>query len=237
VNDHKDLDMAGVDSIAIITVSDDVTLRSGGDKAAASLVGQCRTTGMPVHLEVSRDGGALRIEVKYQATFGFNSSNTRLTVDIPSGFQGNLSISTVSGNVRAEGLPFALKDTSLNTISGDVHFSTVGFVSLKAGTTSGDVTIGNIAAKTTVHTISGSIALDYAEAAETNASTVSGKVKAILPAASDFSVDFGSVSGDFRSTHPNLNVSGADRGFESVKAGAPSIKVNTTSGDFRIEGK
>jgi hypothetical protein len=235
VNDHKELDMAGVDSVVITGVADDITVKAGGDKTVADLVGQCRTTGNPVHLETSTDGGALRIEVKYPGNCTF--CDTKLTVTIPAGYRGGLSVTTVSGSIRAESLPFALEDVKLGTISGGIAFSTASYASLDAGTTSGRIEIGDIAAKTNAHTISGSISLDYAEMANTTASAVSGTIEASIPGSAVFSVDFGSISGSFRSTHPSLDVTSASHGFESRKDGAPLLKANTTSGNLRISGK
>lgn len=235
VNDHKTLEMAGVNSIVIAAVSDDVTMLSGGDQIVADLVGQCRTAGTPVHLETRMNGGTLTIEVKYP--IGSNSSSTRLAVTIPSGYQGSLSIATVSGGIRSEDMPFRLQQVNLNSVSGNIRFGTESFTRLGAGSVSGDVYISGITAGTTVETTSGKVELDYAETADTSVTSISGDVRAYIPGSAAFSVDFGSISGTFRSSHPSLDISKASRGFTSTKEGAPTIRVHTTSGDFRIEGK
>jgi hypothetical protein len=235
VNDRAELDMAGVNSMVISAVSDDVTLQSGSGKAVAELKGQCRSTTAPVRLDTRRDGGTVYIEVKYPAWF--NNSSTNLTVTIPADYAGSLSITTVSGAIRCEGMPFKLGSVELHSVSGDIGFGTAAYSRMKAGTISGDVSISGIAAETAVNSISGEVDLDYAEAAATTVVNVSGGVSAAIPDAAAFSVDFGTVSGTFRSTHPGISVSSAGRGFESLKEGAVLIKVNTTSGDLLIEGK
>jgi len=174
VNDNKSLDMDGVTSIVISGVSDDMTIQSGGDKTMADLTGQCRTAGTPVHLETGMNGGTLSIQVKYP--MGSNSSNTQLAVTIPADYQGNLSLSTVSGSTHCEGMPFTLKQVSLNSVSGDIVFSTASCTSLKAGSISGGITLSGIAGTASVNTVSGGIHLDYAQAAATTVTTVSGDV-------------------------------------------------------------
>lgn len=233
VNDRKEMDMAGVTNIIIAGVSSEVTVLSGGDKAVAELKGQCKTTGTPVHLETSLNGGALTIQIKYPAMSGMD--NTRLTVTIPAEYQGNLSISCVSGDIIGEALPFKLQQVNLNEVSGQIRFSTASYASLKAGTVSGDVNLAGISADTRVNTTSGEITLGYTLAAPATVSTVSGGVTITLPADAAFGVDFASVSGDFNSNHPAIMAHGT-RGFQSIREGAPLIKVNTTSGDCKIEG-
>jgi DUF4097 and DUF4098 domain-containing protein YvlB len=233
--------MSGVASIAVSSVSDDVMIKSGGDKITASLTGQCRTSGEPVYLKTSMNGSTLIIEVKYPSSINvgvnFNYNNTKLTLTIPAGYQGDLSVTTVSGGIRANDSPFEFGDVTLHSVSGDMSFRTASYRSLKATTISGDIEISGIVAKTSAGSTSGSVTLDYDVASETSVNTVSGDVSAAIPDTASFSVDFGSVSGDFRSTHTGLTISRASRGFTSIKEGAPLIKVNTTSGDFRIEGK
>lgn len=236
VNDHGAMDLEGVDSIVIKTISDDAILQGGGDKITADLVGQCRSTGDPVSLDAHKDGSTYYIEVKYPTAVNINSS-TNLTVTIPEAYAGSLSVVTVSGDIKADGLPLKLNSVSLHSTSGGIMFGTASYGGMKAGTVSGDITLAGILADTAVSSTSGQVNLDYSDIAPTTVSTVSGDVKAILPQAAQFGVDFGTTSGTFSSTQQNLSVTSADHGFKGGTSGKPCIKVNTVSGDFKIEGK
>jgi DUF4097 and DUF4098 domain-containing protein YvlB len=238
INDSKELDMAGADSIVISSVSDNVTVLGGGEKVAATLKGTCNSTGGPVTLEATRSGNTINIQVKYPRSIGFNSNNTALTVTIPEQYAGDMKVSTVSGGISGESLPFKLQDVTLSTTSGGIHFSTAAYTTLKASTISGDVSLTGIQADTAVNTTSGQVSLSYGEFAPTTVSTVSGCVDAAIPQSASFRVDFSSVSGEFSSTHPGIAVDKADHSFSGSAAGGTALlKVNTVSGGFAISGK
>lgn len=235
VNDRAELDMEGVTAVEITTVSDRVTMLAGGEKAVAELKGQCRNVNGPIYMDARRNGGKVEIVVKYPR--GSSNSSTSLTVTIPAGYRGDIRIKTVSGGIRAEDLPCELGRVSLDTTSGSIRLGASSFTRLNAGSVSGSIRVAGIAAETDIHTTAGKVELEYAAAAETRVVTVSGGVRASIPANAAFSVDFNSVTGGFRSNHPGLNVNKAGRGFTSITQGAPLIKVNTVSGGFRIEEK
>lgn len=236
VDEHGEFALDGVDKITIITVSDDVLLQSGGEMATARLKGQCRSVTKPIWLDARKEGSTVIFEVKYPSTVNYNSAT--LTVAVPANFAGSISIGTVSGNVEAGNLPYELKQANLKTVSGEVNFSAASIGTVDASTTSGNITVKGITGETTVRTISGEIDLDYVTFARTNVTTVSGGVTAKIPAAAAFTVDFSTLSGNFTSNHANLSINSAEGGFNgSATGGDETIKVNTTSGNFRIEGK
>jgi hypothetical protein len=217
VNDTKELDAQGASGVKIVTVSDDVVVKSGGGRVLAELVGECRSTTKPVWLDARAEGGSIVIEVKYP--LGITNSNTMLTVTIPEGFVGDFEAGTVSGDVEAQGLPFRLGAVNLHTISGNIDFGADACTRVRAGSTSGEVTLDKLAC-------------------ETDVSTVSGGVDVSVPQEAAFSVDFGSVSGDFTSTHAGISVDRADGGFAAdANGGGALLKVNTTSGDLRLNGR
>lgn len=236
VNDRAEQDMNGVDSIVIGAVSDNVTILSGGSKTVSELKGQCRSATKPVWLESHVSGSTLYIEVKYPQTI--TNNNTELTVTIPAEFAGRLTANTVSGRVIAEGLPFELNQATMGSISGDILFSTASCGEVNAHTISGGINLSGIDGRVKIDSVSGNVNLDYKAFAETSAKTISGTVVATIPQSAAFKVEFDSISGSFRSGHSGINVSSAKHGFSATVAdGAELIKVNTTSGDFRVEGK
>jgi hypothetical protein len=235
VNDRADLDLAGVDRITIATVSDDINLQNG--TGLAELKGQCRSTNGPVKLETRKEGSRLYIEVKYP-TFGSTNNSTDLTVTLPAEYNGDIDIHTVSGSINAGSMEQQLGNVNLGTISGDIDFYAKSFSSIKAGTTSGGVKLQAIAAETEVNTISGRVSLDYSAFAATSVNTISGDVTAQLPSEVACDLKFGTVSGDFRSSYEGLGVKNASHGFEgTIGSGGELLKVNTTSGNFKLEGK
>ncbi len=236
VNDRQELDLEGVEAIRIVTVSDDPVLVASGTKVVAELKGRCRSTVGPVSLDARKEGSTLVVEVKYPITSSM--IDTTLTISIPESFTGDLQVSTTSGDVSGNGLPFRLNNVDLHTISGDIDFNTAGWSKLVAGTVSGRVRLAGIAADTNVKTTSGDVSLEYGVFAKTTVSTVSGGVKAVIPDGDGFIVDFSSTSGDFMSSHPALKINGADGGFYgAANDGSAALKVNTTSGDLDVYGK
>jgi hypothetical protein len=230
VDDREELDMAGVERITIESVSDNVTVLSGGEKTVATLQGQCRSALGPVKLSASKNGSTLAIEVQYPRTI--SNSNTRLTVTIPESYGGDLSVKTVSGGIYSEGLPQKLGNVTLHAVSGNIRFGAQSFTEGKADTTSGGVRITGITGRTTVTTVSGHVELDYTAAVATTVRTVSGSVDASIPESAAFQVDYGTVSGSFRDRKST------ERGFKGSMPGALVLfKVDTTSGDFVITGK
>ncbi len=236
VNDRKELDLEGVDAIRIVTVSDDPVISAGGTKVVAQLKGRSISSGGPVSLDARKSGSTLIIEVKYPASS--SRIDTALTITIPESFAGDLQVSTTSGDVAADGLPFRLGSVSLQSVSGNIDFSTAGYSKLSAGTVSGSIHLAGIAAETHASTTSGDVSLDYAAYKTTTVSTVSGSVIARIPDAEGFTVDFTSTSGDFTSSHPALPVNGAEHRFRgTANQGDATLKVNTTSGDMDVYGK
>lgn len=236
VDDHEELAIDGVEKIEISSVSDEITILSGGEKVMADLTGECTSPSKPVWLEAYVSGSTIHIKVKYPQTI--SNSNTRLTVTLPAGYAGSMSVNTVSGDIAADGLPNKLQKTTVGTVSGDIRFSAASYESMKANTTSGRIGLTGIAARTEAGTVSGDVELDYIAFVETSVKTVSGDVTARIPQNEGFKVDFNTVSGSFRTSHKGLDVDRAKGGFSAtVGDGTELIKVSTTSGDFEIVGK
>lgn len=236
VNDHGEQDLAGVTSIEISSVSDTITLTPGGDKVTADLKGQCRSATDPVWLDMRKDGSTIVVEVKYPNVS--ISCNTSLAVSIPEGYGGSLSVKTVSGSIEAENLPYELQKVSLGTVSGGINFDAKSMTGLKADAVSGNVSVTGIAGDATANSISGGIDLDFNTVAAVTAGTVSGSVNVKIPKDSSCQVEFHSISGSFHSDITGLDISSSGHSFtETAGNGGPLVKVNTTSGDFKLEGK
>jgi hypothetical protein len=236
VNDHGEQDLSGVSNIEISSVSDTITVTATGEKVTADLKGSCRSSTQPVWLDMRKAGSTVYIEVKYPSVS--ISCNTALGVTIPASYNGDLSVKTVSGNIEAEGLPYKLQDVSLGTVSGGINFSAESMASLNVSSVSGNADVSGIAGDTKANSISGGINLDFNSIAAVTATTVSGNVEMKIPKDAAFKVEFGSISGSFHSGNTGLDVSNSGRGFSaSTGDGGPLLKVHTTSGDFRIEGK
>jgi hypothetical protein len=233
VDDLKEQDLSGIGNIKITSVSTDIVLNHGGDKAQAYLKGRCRNADEAMRLEVDRRGKTLDITVKYPLRS--RCSGTNLTVTLPDAYHGDMEISTVSGDLKAEDLPLTLGRIKVKTTSGNAGFSTTGYGEFIADTTSGDLVLRRIAAPVKLNSVSGDISLDYTAFAVTRVKTVSGDVKAAVPEDAAFTVDFQSVSGNFRSTHPGLNVGRAGKTFHSAVRDGGLFEIRTVSGNFAMQ--
>ncbi|HEX8392838.1 MAG TPA: DUF4097 family beta strand repeat-containing protein [Longimicrobium sp.] len=137
------------------------------------------------------------------------------TVRVPAGVR--LVASTVSGDVRADGLRGAVQAA---TVSGDVRVGTSETAS--ATTVSGDVdvTFGAVTSGTSFSTVSGDVTLHAGSGvnADVTASTVSGDIEG----------DFG-VESSRRRSPGNRNASGR------IGRGGARVSITTVNGDIRVE--
>jgi hypothetical protein len=121
--------------------------------------------------------------------------------------EGNATIKTVSGDVRA------------NRIGGDLRVQSV----------SGDVRVDSVGGSVETKSVSGDIRLESVREGRVNVTSVSGDVEIGVAPGTNLDVDAGSVSGDLSSDVPLGNEPGGD-------ADGPRLVVRgkTVSGDFKV---
>jgi len=141
---------------------------------------------------------------------------------------GELSASTVSGEISANGC--YVRSARLSSTSGDVSWSGGEAIQLEGSTVSGDVWL-NLEGRTEaarLATTSGDMWLNLEdEAAQSiTVESVSGDVALSLPYGLGFSLDYGTVSGDFS------DGLGLEDGV--YNGGGCKIEVDTVSGSLEI---
>ena len=175
------------------------------------------------------------------------------------GFTGAVAMRTVSGDVAAQEIG-AL--THVNTMSGDISLSD-GSGSVKVMTTSGDVAISLSASDVSVETVSGDVDLELESFDSVKASAVSGELEIEGSLNLGGSIESRTVSGDvdLRLADPvnaNVDVRTGPGGeidneltdeeprsmlpgsmeLQTIMGdGSGSIRINTVSGEIRLDGQ
>lgn len=152
----------------------------------------------------------------------------------------SVSLGTTSGDIRAGGQMESLKADStsgdillsgsqvtgkltLGTTSGAIKGQGLSCEALKVDTVSGSARLEGTFAKAEVDSTSGDVDLDNSLVPEhLDIETVSGRVQLSLPASSEISVSFDSVSGDLKNE------------FATNSGGRAQVEVETVSGDCHI---
>ncbi len=186
---------------------------------------------------VSRDKSGKR-----KSWFDFGGSDVDVLVVLPRG--SSLEIKTVSGDASLEG-PYG--DVSVSSVSGDVNESEpcdsldvktasgdvqTGAVrsELKCRSASGDVECLSAAAKTDIASASGDVNITVAQPGNVSVKVVSGDVHVAVARGLAIDVNATTVSGNMSS---NIDLDAT--GDAASDAEEVTLKINTVSGDIRIE--
>jgi DUF4097 and DUF4098 domain-containing protein YvlB len=245
VEDSKSIDLSGVDRINIEVVSSDVTAYKSDGELDISL----KTSGVSsdqIRLLVDESGSTVNIKVEHiQKFMNFGSLNSKLDVGIPSDFDGEIMIDTVSGDIKSEGalnnslvalevdttsgdIDIRLKgigELDAKTVSGDIDIMSDIVKSLRVNSTSGDLDISNVGeACSSVYakTVSGRVSIAYKSACETEIKTTSGDINIAIVTKDAIDLEYKSTSGDMKG-NVNMNDDGVD------------FSIRSTSGDLNFE--
>ncbi len=207
------------------------------------------------YLEITEEKDSLKISLykgmgNINLNF-FNRYDISLSLEVPVGYQGDLDVSNVSGDILVDGLN--LKKVSLENISGDlivesgtiedVDFDVVSgqFISygdigrLSGNSISGKITATGIRSSADVESVSGSVSLKFLESTkEVEVETISGSVELDFIGLEDLSYDLESVSGSLTVE----NREGINQSTRSLKRNinnSPTVDVSTVSGAVRIK--
>jgi hypothetical protein len=191
-----------------------------GEIHAVGIAGDVRADVLGGDLEIRDAGGDVRLEIR--------------SGDVEArGVRGRLEGRIVSGDVAVADCAGAAVDV----LNGDVTVSGVsGPVAVT--TKSGDVTLNGVrAAEVSVRTLSGDVALDFAElrAGAVIVETVSGDIKLAVPDDARATIEAATRAGDIASAVP---LSEQTAGFRSLRGilNAPGarVRLQATRGDIRI---
>lgn len=149
----------------------------------------------------------------FEGSFSFKAVSGDMTLQ---DLTGSLKMDTVSGDVAGQGLT---GESHLRSVSGDINLQASNFPSTNVNTVSGDVVL---------HT--GLSQGPY------RFHSVSGDVRLMVPAASQFNVDLHSVSGDFSTNLPLAQSSHTTGRLSAcVGKGGPLVTLTSVSGDLQVE--
>jgi DUF4097 and DUF4098 domain-containing protein YvlB len=157
--------------LRVLTVSGKVTV-TGEDRSDIEIEPDDR------HLETVDEGRVVEARAR----------SKNLSIRVPAGM--NVSVGTISGDIRIEGLVGSTKvsnvsgkveidrttgDVDIRSISGSIAVADCGGC-CNANTKSGRIELGHVAGAVRAHTMSGGIEVGTAGADEVNLKTISGRV-------------------------------------------------------------
>jgi lia operon protein LiaG len=263
VDERKTISLGAVELLSISSVSEDVRIIEGSSGSVEAwlhgTVGAGSRDSVP-RLETARNGTTAEIRLETERKFGLGPfwSNLVLEVSVPKDYLKGLSVKSVSASIDVSDHAYA--GLSVLTTSGDVRVGSVRTGELVLQTASGKLTVGEATARratitsvsgdvegnvrggdATVHTTSGDVRLEFpAMPIRIDASSTSGTLTLLLPAAAGFTLDARSTSGDISCTFPiTVSESQTAAGRHAlqgvVQAGSGAVVAHTVSGDIRIE--
>lgn len=236
IDETRDLDLSGIETIDISGISETITVRTGDRNASVALNGDY-TGFAPVRWTVERQGSRLKIQTRYPR-FGLVFNKLAFILVVPRSYDGSIVTDTVSGSIlfSARGQTDWSK-IKASTISGDIDIERASAPALQFDSVSGNVSIGQITGTVQGETVSGAISLTYMQFKSSSLKTVSGVCTIKIPRASAIDIDFSSISGSFNNKGLDIVINKqTGRSFEgSINKGGQDLTVKTTSGDLFME--
>jgi|GEM_PF-5437917 len=163
--------------------------------------------------------------------FSFDSVSGELNIwDITA---KEAELSTTSGRVNTQ---ITGCDTfKFDSVSGDIEADTDA-ASVRASTTSGSIVLRGLTGGLDATSISGGVTAEFtALGDDVKIDNTSGSVSLTVPGDSDFSLDYGTVSGSFHSDLPVTMTESSPMHIKgSVGEGGPTVHVKTVSGGLTI---
>jgi len=245
VNETKMVDLTGVKVIDIHVVSSDVNISDSSEQLDVTLKTKGVSTGKKVKLVIEEKGSTVYIRVEHpKHLFSFNISDSALYLGLPSEFDGDIIINSVSGDVdNSATLANKLSGLDVGTVSGDVNLSVNSVEELVAKSVSGDVeidieilnsfrgtttsgdiqvmSITDVCKSLYAKSVSGEVDLQYDSACKTEIKTTSGDIRIGLSGNEAIDLRFKSTSGDM---YGNVNMN--DDGV--------NFAISSTSGDLEF---
>ncbi|MDR3206976.1 MAG: DUF4097 domain-containing protein [Oscillospiraceae bacterium] len=240
---------AGLEAFGANAIAENVVVRLvPGDTIA---VRQYGNPDRQEAFEADEGGGRLTISLRdsrkwWQNIFSFGTWNSRLEIDLPAGYGGDVALSSASGEIL---LPEDVKpvwgQVELRTVSGEIR-AEAGLDGRRftVSTTSGGLRLGPVTAESgfTAHSVSGSLRLTAVNTQGTaSLRTTSGSIQAETLSCLEYDVHSisGGVSftaglsgqGNLKTTSGSIRVTGAAlTGGVSVHSTSGSVQFGLTAG-------
>jgi hypothetical protein len=235
--------MAEVDHLELSSVSSEIQIvRIQGPEIQIRFVGMAylhQDGSAEVPWRRTHNGREAKLEFDRRAKerafsiqWNFPSTEGKVTLSIPEGWKGELTLDSVSGKLVGE-WPKLLR-VKASTVSGDLKL--VGDTEqFRGSSVSGELDWSGEVRELEIETTSGDLKLRLKSAAEKAAiETVSGEVELEVPASYRPNYTAESVSGEFRN-EAGWAMQSVDRQKWSGEGRArQQLKIETTSGDIRV---
>jgi DUF4097 and DUF4098 domain-containing protein YvlB len=209
--------------ILLKAVSGNIAIKSStGQKIQIMATGMLNKNKSPRLLDVTESTEDLVIREPENAV-----ENLEVRIEIPKGFEKDIEVSTVSGNISLENIKVNL--AGIKTVSGNLMMKSLDTPRLILESVSGDSkihdsTIKDIAGKS----VSGEIEIESKGTSGMDLKSISGDVKLKLPKTSTVQLEVKTVSGEVRNEHQKT-------ANHTANASPVQVHVSTTSGDIEIE--
>ena len=238
IDEKRSFDLAGIKTVKITAVSENVLLTASGDQLEASLSGSYSSFGKKIEWITEKQGDSLVIYIDYPI-FGLFSSQLQTRVQIPATFTGEVLVNSVSGDCQLAGpgdCDWSL--FKLKAVSGDLSIEQAEMARITCSTVSGKISIGETTAQIDGDTVSGNIDIKWRAFAESSLKTVSGKIELKLPATSACKITYTTVSGNFSNKDLSIQViEQSKKGFiGSLNNGQQKLTVGSVSGNLKMNG-
>lgn len=262
-NNHtiNDTESHNIESINKITVNSKITdvniLKSDTSELKAEFKGKYSSNDSnSIKLNITADNGELIIETQ-NATNNVYSSDLTLNLYIPESYKGDISISSVSGDIKSERV-LELNSLRIETVSGDVKFNSISASTLTANLTSGDIEFNKLNTNTaslktisgdikvesyvvalTVDSSSGSIDMNLTEIkGASTINSVSGDVEIAIEVSNNLFLEGKTTSGSIE-VSSDLNNPNIEKGDKLLKATFNSVEnklnITTASVDIKLD--
>ncbi|MBR6742706.1 MAG: DUF4097 family beta strand repeat protein [Clostridia bacterium] len=188
--------------------------------------------------EVSVSDGTLNISLnstkKWYEHIGFNFSTPKITVYIPAGEYGALTVRSSTGDVALKGLSFDIIDMVLST--GDVNCSANATKDIRIKTSTGDISLENASARDVELSVStGRVDVANVKCSELSVRVSTGKTHLASVECDNFTTS--GSTGDINLSgvivNGKIDVKRSTGDIKLTKCDAAELAITTDTGDVR----
>lgn len=236
IDELRTADLTGIEEIRISGVSESVTIVTGGSEVEARLHGTYVSWGARLVWHCEKQGARLVIHAEYPR-FGLMLNDLSIDVRIPAEYAEAVKIITVSGHCTVDsGEGFDWAALQYNSVSGSLEIAKASIPKIQATSISGGIELRGCTGEVNSDSVSGQIHVVWDDFRGATLKTVSGRIKAELPANAQAAVIFTTVSGQFQNNGLALNLTSQQQRkiVGTINQGTYGFSANTVSGDLVI---
>lgn len=239
VNVEKTASLSNIDKIIVNTASDNINfIPSDASEIKAHFYGYYKSSNKEYkpELTIASSGGELAIKIAYKphiAVFRF-TSNLKLDVYLPRSYMKNLEANTASADVKIDEMN--VESLICKTASGDLTAGNVKAKTAEFGTFSGNIRLSTASDDLWLHSTSGDITADRISTQNCRVNTTSGNITADGISVKTCQVDTTSGSITLKGISGNMDATSTSGEISLQYAEfANNINVQTASGSTEIK--